>query len=113
MRTPLSREAITDLRRRFPALRDDYFNYLMTVGWGETDAGPMIYQGPTNPGEIYGVRDEHVGILLLGDDFQGHCFGYNTETESYGEISDDGRWESWPKSVGIDHYVTELEDNAT
>jgi hypothetical protein len=84
----------------------------MSVGWGETNAGPMIYDGPMNPNEIYGLRDEHSGILLLGDDYQGYCFGYNTDTECYGEISDDGQWEPWPKSVGFGHYVTEREDNA-
>jgi len=112
MPTPLPLEAIANLRRQYPRLRDDYFDYLTAVGWGETDAGPTIYSGPTEPGEIYGPHDEHAGIVLLGDDFQGYCFGYNTETECYGEISDDGHWEPWPQTQGILHYVTEPQDNA-
>ncbi|MEX0867120.1 MAG: hypothetical protein WD030_07160, partial [Pirellulales bacterium] len=46
MPTPLTSETIADLRRQYPRLRDDYFDYLSTVGWGETDAGPTIYSGP-------------------------------------------------------------------
>jgi hypothetical protein len=110
MPTPLPLETIANLRRQYPRLREDYFDYLTSVGWGDTDAGPTIYSGPTEPDEIYGPRDEHAGIVLLGDDFQGHCFGYNTETECYGEISDDGHWEPWPRTQGILHYVTEPED---
>ncbi len=110
MPTPLPLETIANLRRQYPRLREDYFDYLTAVGWGDTDAGLTIYSGPTEPDEIYGPRDEHAGIVLLGDDFQGYCFGYNTETECYGEISDDGHWEPWPRTQGILHYVTEPED---
>jgi hypothetical protein len=112
MPTPLTLESIAKLRRQYPRLRDDYFNYLSAVGWGETKAGPTIYSGPVESDEIYRAHDEHAGILILGDDFQGCCFGYNTETECYGEISDGGHWEPWPKAEGIHHYVTEREDNA-
>lgn len=74
MPLPLAPDVVAEFRRRFPALRDDYFNYLMSVGWGETEAGPMIYEGPTTAEEIYGQRDALAGILLLGDDFQGYYF---------------------------------------
>ncbi len=89
---PLAPEVIAELRRQYPTLRDDYFNYLMSVGWGETEAGPMIYEGPTRPEEVYGQRDVLAGILLLGDDFQGYCFGYNSKTDCYGEVSASGSW---------------------
>ncbi|MCR9117281.1 MAG: hypothetical protein NXI22_10090 [bacterium] len=107
MPTQLTPDAIAELRRQYPNLRDDYFDYLSTVGWGETDAGPMIYEGPTESNEIYGPREELAGIVLLGDDFQGYCFGYHAESECYGEISDDGSWEPWPASEGFIRYVTE------
>lgn len=111
MPTPLSLESIAELRRQYPQLRDDYFDYLSAVGWGETEAGPNIYSGPIDPDEIYGARDEHVGIVLLGNDFQGYCFGYNTETQCYGEISDDGHWEPWANDRGIRHYIADPNEN--
>jgi hypothetical protein len=95
MPTPLTPGEIAELRRRFPDLRDDYFDYLSSTGWGDTEAGPTIYEGPVDPVEVYGPRDNLTGIILLGDDFQGYCFGYNFESECYGEVSDDGTWEPW------------------
>ncbi len=53
MPTPLTLDAITELRRQYPRLRDDYFEYLSAVGWGEAEAGPNIYSGPIDPDEIY------------------------------------------------------------
>ena len=112
MPTPLTFDAITKLRLQYPRLRDDYFEYLSAVGWGETKAGPNIYSGLIDPDEIYVDCDEHGGTLLLGDGFQGYCFPYNTKTECYGEISDDGRWEPWADDRGIKHYVAEPNENA-
>ena len=112
MPTPLTSESIAKLRRQHPRLRSDYFDYLSAVGWGETEAGPNIYSGPIDPDEIYGHRAEHTGIVLLGDDFQGYCFGYNTVTECYGEISADGHWEPWTNDRGISQYVAEPDENA-
>ena len=113
MLVPLACEVISDLRRQFPTLRDDYLNYLMSVGWGETEAGPMIYEGPTKSEDVYGPRVELAGILLLGDDFQGYCFGYNSVTDCYGEVSDSGTWEPWPASAGFARYVSGPSENAT
>ena len=107
MPTQLTIDAIAELRQQYPNLRDDYFDYLSTVGWGETDAGPMIYEGPAEPDEIYGPRDELARIILLGDDFQGYCFGYDIESECYGEVSDAGSWEPWPVSEGFTRYIAE------
>ncbi len=79
----------------------------------ETEAGPMIYEGPTTPEEIYGPRDELADILLLGDDFQGYCFGYNSITGCYGEVSNSGSWEPWPPSAGFARYISGPSENAT
>lgn len=105
MPNPLINQAIADLRSRYPSLPDDYFDYLSRVGWGETEAGRMIYEGPVHSHEIYGTRKGLEFILLLGDDFQGHCFGYNEKTKSYGEVSNRGDWTPWPPSKGLSHYV--------
>ena len=113
MPVPLAPAVVSELRRQYPTLRDDYFNYLMSVGWGETDAGPMIYEAPTTTDEIYGPKEELPGIILFGDDFQGYCFGYNSKTECYGEVSDAGSWEPWPASAGFFRYVSQPHGNAT
>lgn len=113
MPTPLTRDAVNELRRKHPHLPSDYFDYMLSVGWGDTAAGPMIYSGPVEPDEIYGHRNDLSGIVLLGDDFQGYCFGYNANTECYGEVSDDGSWEPWPASEGFACYVSEPDENAT
>ncbi len=113
MPTRLSLELIRELRQNYPRLRDDYFGYLQFVGWGDTETGHMIYEGPTGTDEIYGSRDDHSNIVLLGDDLQGYCFGYDTETKCYGEIGDVGTWKPWPSVEGIERYVTESEDDAT
>lgn len=113
MPIPLAPEVVAELRRQFPILREDYFHYLMSVGWGESGAGPMIYEGPTTPEEIYGPRYELARILLLGDDFQGYCFGYNSKSNCYGEVSDSGSWEPWPTSAGFSRYVSQSNEAAT
>jgi len=112
MPTPLTPEAIVGLRRQYPSLRDDYFDYLSSVGWGETDEGQMIYEGPVDSDEIYGPRDDLASIILLGDDFQGCCFAYDAENGCYGEVADDGEWRPWPELDGIARYVARFEDNA-
>lgn len=112
MPTRLDTETIRNLRIHFPSLRDDYFDYLSRIGWGETESGRIIYSGPVEYDEIYGHVDGLFSILLLGDDFQGYCFGCNQENGCYGEASDDGTWESWPDDHGITHYVAEPDENA-
>jgi hypothetical protein len=112
MQTQLDAEAITRLRIQYPDLRDDYLDYLSRVGWGETQSGRMIYEGPVEYDEIYGPVDGLLSIPLLGNDFQGYCFGYNQDTGRYGEVADDGTWESWPDDQGITRYVAEPNENA-
>lgn len=75
---------------QYPRLRNDYFDYVSRIGWGETETGRMIYEGPIEFDEIYSYVNQMVPILLLGDDFQGYCFGYNQDADFYGEVSDDG-----------------------
>ncbi len=113
MPTPLTPEVVAELQLQNPGLLGDYFDYLLAIGWGETESGRVIYSGPIEPDEIYGVCDEHAGIVLLGDDKQGFCFGYDTVSRRYGEISDDGRWMPWAESDTITRYVKESDHNAS
>ena len=105
MTTPLDSETIEKLRTQYPKLRNDYFDYISRIGWGETENGRTIHEGPVEFDEIYSCVAQVVPILLLGDDFHGYCFGYNLDTDCYGEVSDDGTWEPWAKSQGITHYI--------
>ena len=100
---------LAEIRRDYPMLRDDYLSYMQSVGWGETESGKMIYQGPTAASDIYGARIGFAEIVLLGDDFQGYCFGFNKRSGHYGEVSEEGRWQEWPITQGIDYYVAESD----
>ena len=106
---PLTSQEVAEIQRDYPMLPDDYLRYMQSVGWGETESGRMIYQGPTAAAEIYGDRTGLKDIILLGDDFQGYCFGFSRESGHYGEVSDDGRWQEWPMTRGIGYYVAESD----
>ena len=112
MPQPHTNQNVEQLRHQFPTLPDDYFHHLSKIGWGETN-GRMIYEGPIYSDEIYGQIDELNDIVLLGDDFQGYCLGYNLITSCYGEVTDSGTWEAWPSTEGIEHYFDDPEKNAT
>ena len=108
--TPLTPSEIAELRREYPKLREDYFKYLETVGWGDSESGSMIYSGPLESDEVYGDNDALGSILLLGDDYQGYCFGYDLDSGCYGVVSDDGEWGPWPASETLDKYVRDDDD---
>ena len=87
-------------------LPEDYIHYLSNIGWGETKNGRMIYSGPISPNEIYNENFKNKNnIVLLGDDFQGNCLGYDLTNKVYGEVSDFGEWEVWEKNELLSSYV--------
>ena len=104
--TTLSQTEIDVLVAEFPDLPADYLAHLAIVGWGEAASGRMIYSGPIFPDEIFGAAVNLKGVVLLGDDFQGNCLGFNLVTKQYGEVIDDGTWEPWPPNDGIAEYVS-------
>ena len=65
----------------------------------------MIYEGPTDIADIYGPLCKVGDVVLLGDDFQGYCFGFHRSSARYGEVSDAGVWQEWPLNRGIQYYV--------
>ena len=109
-RTILTETQIENLLAEFPKLPNEYIEYLKTKGWGEADNGRMIYEGPIQPKDIYGKGYSGPAILLLGDDFQGYCFGYDPVQEVFGEISDFGKWEPWSKLRSFSDYVKPCEE---
>jgi hypothetical protein len=96
------------LSSAYPGLPAEYFTYLSDVGWGEAASGRMIYNGPVAPQELYGDAFSGFDIVLLGDDFQGYCFGYDLSASIYGEVNSRGIWEAWPTNERLSHYVEEV-----
>lgn len=48
----------------------DDFVYLSRVGWGKTDSGRMIYEGPVDFVEIFCHVERRLSILLFGVEFK-------------------------------------------
>lgn len=92
--TPLTDAEVAAIRREFPELPDDYLEYLRTTGWGDTPSGHMVYSGPIKVGDIYRDSVNLPEIVLLGDDHQGYCLGYDRKGHVYGEVSDSGEWQA-------------------
>ncbi len=103
--TKISDTELSALSAAHPMLPSEYFAYLRDVGWGEAASGRMIYSSPVTPQDIYGATFSRADIVLLGDDFQGYCFGYDLTASTYGEATPDGTWQAWPADKGLRRYV--------
>ena len=70
---------------------EDFISFLLNVGFGRIGAGALqIYDGFVYVDEIFGYSTaESENILLIGDDYQGNCIGYNPEDWSVVEVSSD------------------------
>lgn len=90
----LSAVELAAVQRDFPALPQDYLDYLTRHGWGMTPSGRMLYSGPIGPEEIFGDAHEIPGVVLLGDDLAGYFFAFSFEARQYGEVDQRGNWES-------------------
>ncbi|PAT34122.1 hypothetical protein [Vandammella animalimorsus] len=101
----LDEAALRAIASAYPGLAADYLAYLRDTGWGESASGCMIYSAPVPAHEIYGPDAALGGKLLLGDDFQGHCLGYDLQARCYGEVSPEGLWQPWPADQGLASYV--------
>jgi len=89
--TRLADEAIDMLRTQHPGVPIEYLAFLSEIGWGEVRGrGLMLYSGLLRPSAIF---DEQAslrltGLLLLGDDMAGYCFGFHT-TEDWSVVGID------------------------
>ena len=100
-------DEIGKIKSKFKELPSEYVDYLSGVGAGECASGRMIYSGPISPDKIFPDRKFKNGIVLLGDDFQGNCLGYDLESKCYGEVIDSGDWEPWNPNETFLDYVSE------
>ncbi len=104
-RTQLNHAEIEALKARYPELPTDYFDYLLNVGWGFAESGWMIYSGPVSPATIFGSRFDGSSIVLLGDDTQGYCLGFERQLKRLGEISDSGNWRPFDTTKTFSDYT--------
>ena len=104
--TKLSELEIEGLKKKYPSLPSDYFGHLLNLGWGEGENGRMVYSAPIEPKEIFPNYENERKIVLLGNDFQGYCFGIDLKTGLCGEINPKGEWEEWSKSEGFKDYIS-------
>ena len=99
-------DAIARMRREHPRLPDDYLAYLASVGWGSlANGGYMIYGGPITPEYVYGRLPAGLeDVLLVGDDFGGHCAGIRLADGAIVE-ADPGAREVWVVAPGFEAFV--------
>ena len=102
---PLTENELDQLKDEYPSLPYDYLCYLREIGWGETPGGYMIYSEPISPSEIYPDLIDMQSRLIIGDDFQGYCLGFDFKTERYGEFSDTGKWTDFPEAFDLSQHL--------
>ncbi len=76
----LTRPSATDmhsLRKAHAGIPDDYVNFIEVVGFGNL-GDIQLYEGPTAAATVYpNATGRLANVLLIGDDFQGYCFGFD------------------------------------
>ena len=60
---------------RGEGLPKDYVDFLRDVGWGNLEE-LQLYDGPVAFDEIHAGRSR-TDVVLVGDDFQGYCVGFD------------------------------------
>ena len=105
--TPLTSAEIAMLSAEHSALPSDYLSYLREVGWGSTPSGHIIYSGPIDPADVYPQLAGETNRILIGDDTQGYCLGYDFSARQYGEYSPRGEWMSFPANFDFTARITD------
>ena len=104
--TPLTTAEIAVLAAEHSALPLDYLSYLREVGWGTASSGHMIYSDPILPVEVYPRLNGETNRILIGDDTQGYCLGYDFSAKQYGEYSPRGEWSSFQDGFNLAAHLT-------
>jgi hypothetical protein len=106
-RTVLTTSEIERLVAEHPGLPTDYLAYLRDVGWGTAPNGHMVYEGPISPDEVYPQLAGETNRVLIGDDMQGYCLGYDFTSKRYGEYSDFGDWSSFDEDFSLSAHLAD------
>ena len=86
---------IARVRRSHPGIPADYLFFLENAGFGNLGS-ISLYSGPVSAVEVYPVAECGLdAVVLIGDDFQGYCLGFDrncdwrvVEVDPRGEVSD-------------------------
>ncbi|MEO6809476.1 MAG: hypothetical protein ABI353_10245 [Isosphaeraceae bacterium] len=64
----------------FPGIPAEYVDFLTRVGFG--DLGELqFYEGPVPAGDIYPQHKNTTTIIIICDDFQGTCYGFDMASD--------------------------------
>lgn len=75
--TKASATELQSLRSEFAGIPDDYLRFLEFAGYGNLE-DVQLYGGPTDAQFVYPHATGRLAdVLLIGDDFQGYCFGFD------------------------------------
>ena len=75
--TKASAEKIQLLRSKYSGIPECYLSFLELAGCGNLGS-ISLYSGPVNADEVYSNATGRLAdILLIGDDFQGYCLGFD------------------------------------
>lgn len=71
--------AIEALQKAHPDMPRDYLLFLQEIGSGSL-GGMQLYSGPISAVSVYpfAVGTDLEKLLLIGDDFQGFCYGFDS-----------------------------------
>ncbi len=75
--TKASVQKLQTLRSKYRGIPEHYLRFLEIAGYGNL-GGISLYSGPVEAHEVYSNATGRLAdILLIGDDFQGYCFGFD------------------------------------
>jgi len=73
----VSAETVHSLRSKYAGIPEPYLQFLERAGFGNLGS-ISLYSGPGTADDVYpNAKGRLVDILLIGDDFQGYCFGFD------------------------------------
>lgn len=104
--TRLTDSEVLRLLASYPKLPSAYLGFLRNQGWGTAASGHMIYSNPISPTEVYPQLGEE-GRVLIGDDMQGFCLGYDFKTATFGEYSDSGEWSEFGSDFDLARHLSD------
>jgi hypothetical protein len=104
-RTPLTSAEVELMAAEYPSMPPAYFEYLRDFGWGLAPSGHLIYSAPISPNEVHSQLSGDRERVLIGDDMQGYCLGYDFVSTRFGEFSEGGVWSYFDDRFDLKAYL--------
>jgi hypothetical protein len=95
---PVKTEWVNSAARRYPGMPDDLKHFYATYGYGSIGDNRYMIHCLLEAGDIYDAKTAHGldGILIVGDDFAGHCEAYDAANGwRFGSIGSNGQFEPY------------------